>query len=140
MLGFAAMELALAVFWATTDSRWPAVGLVWLTLACVFVGEALWVRTLGVTLTPEAAQVRGVRSRSVPWQEVQAVVRHGQGGTWRVRLITDDGRHVTLRAPTTYWGIGRAQYDRDFHRIGQWWLSHRGRSGTPTCPAAARPG
>lgn len=137
----AALQLGLAVFWATTvGGQWWPIALIWLVAACVYVAEASWIRTFGVVLTPHIAHVRGVRRRSVPWQDVQAVIRHRRAGTWCVQLIVDSGRPVTLRAPTTYWGIGRAQYDRDFHRIGQWWLSHRGQSWSPTRPEAPRPG
>lgn len=91
----------------------------------------LWSRTLGVDLTRESANLHGSRRRSVPWQEVQAVVRYGRGGSTGVRLILEHGKPVTLRAPTTMWGLGAAQFDRDFHCIDQWWLAHRGESWRP---------
>lgn len=91
----------------------------------------LWSRTLGVDLTRESANLHGSRRQSVPWQEVQAVVRYGRGGSTGVRLILEHGKPVTLRAPTTMWGLGAAQFDRDFHCIDQWWLAHRGESWRP---------
>ena len=108
----------------------PLPALYWLTLGCISVAAGLWSRTLGVDLTRESANLRGFRRRSVPWKEVQAVVRYGSGSTG-VRLILEHGKRVTLRAPRTNIVFGAAQFDRDFHRIDQWWLAHRGESWRP---------
>jgi hypothetical protein len=64
----------------------------------------------------------------LPWAEVQAVMCYRQQGQWFVRLIPERGKPVRLRAPTTYLGFGAAGYERDFHRIGECWLAHRGES------------
>ncbi len=117
--------------------RWPALGR--LVLGSVMVAEGLWIRTFGVDLRPQSANVRGLRRRSIPWQDVQAVIHHSRQGTWGVRLILERGKPVTLRAPTTGWGFGAADYERDFHRIGQWWLAHRGESWRPVHPEAPLP-
>jgi hypothetical protein len=69
---------------------------------------------------------------------VQAVVRYEQVGSWMVRLIPESGKPVTLRAPTSLWGFGGAAHERDFHRIGQYWLAHRGESWRPVRPEAPR--
>jgi hypothetical protein len=45
-----------------------------------------------------------------------------------VRLILESGESVMLRAPTSSWGLGGAEYERNVHRIEQWWLAHRGES------------
>jgi hypothetical protein len=95
---------------------------------CFYVAVALSTRTFGVDLTRESAIVRGVRRRSVPWQEVQAVVRYPPSGAKVVRLILESGESVMLRAPTSSWGLGGAEYERNVHRIEQWWLAHRGES------------
>ncbi len=107
-----------------------------LVMGCVLVAEALWIRSFGVDLTRESANTRGVRRRSIPWQQVQAVLRHDQFGSARVSLILESGQRVALRAPTTWWGVGDAGFERDFHRIGQWWLAHRGESWRPVRPEA----
>jgi hypothetical protein len=127
--------LAAAAFDMAMESSWSTFHLV---LGCVFVAEALWIRTFGVDRTPESAIVRGLRRQSIPWQQVQAVVRHDQLGAGRVSLILESGRKVTLRAPTTFFGFGGAQYEQDFNRIGHWWLAHRGESWRPVCPEAPR--
>jgi hypothetical protein len=114
-------------------------GPVWLAGAAVIVAESLWALTWGVDLTPESANLRGFRRRSIPWQEVQAVLRYERIGSRMVRLIPDNGKPVTLRAPTSLWGLGGAAYERDFHRIGQWWLEHRGESWRPLRPEAPLP-
>lgn len=102
-----------------------------LVVGCLMVSMALSVRTHGVDLTPQSAKLRGLRRRSVPWQDVQAVLRYQPHGDLFVRLILEDGKPVTLRAPATLLGFGGANYERDFHRIGQWWLAHRGPSWRP---------
>ena len=117
----------------------PALTLQWVVLGVVVIAEAFWIRTFGVDLTRESAMVRGLRRRSVLWQEVQAVVRHRRLEGWVVRLILDSGRPVTLRAPTSLWGLGEAEYERDVQRIEQWWLAHRGESWHPVSPEAPRP-
>jgi hypothetical protein len=108
-------------------------------LACVILALSLWEQTFGVDLTPESVKLRGIRRRSIPWREIQAVVRFEQVGSRGVRLIPENGKPVTLRAPATMWGMGKAGYERDFHCIGQWWLAHRGESWRPVRPEAPRP-
>jgi hypothetical protein len=113
-----------------------------LSLFCMWglvVAVSLWGLTWGVGLTPESANVRWIRRRSIPWQEVQAVLRYEQTGSSMVRLILENGKPVTLRAPARLWGLGGAAYDRDFHRIGQWWLAHRGESWRPVRTQTPRP-
>ena len=133
---FGGIWLVFAIFWATTDRHFFALS--WLVLGCASIVKALSLRTMGVDLMPESANVRGVRGRSVSWKDVQAVVRHRRQGTWGVRLILESGKPVRLPAPTTWSGFGGAQYEQDFHRIGQWWLAHRGESWRPLCPEAPR--
>lgn len=118
------------------DGNWDPFPLV---VGGVFVGEALWMRTFGIDLTPESANVRGIRRRSVPWSQVQAVLGYRQLGADRVALVLDSGERVVLRVPSTYWGSGAAtaaKYREDFHRLGQWWLAHRGPSWRPVRPEA----
>jgi hypothetical protein len=129
---FGGIWLVFAIFWATTDRHWLALS--WLALGSASIAQALWLRIMGVDLTPESANVRGVRRRCVPWENVQAVVHHRRHGTWGVRLILESGKPVRLPAPTTWSGFGGAQYEQDFHHIGQWWLAHRGESWRPLRP------
>lgn len=88
----------------------------------------------GITLTPSAARVHGLRRRTVPWASVQSVrVEQVMGGRVVV-LYEAGGRRTRLRAPFT----GFLQRDRDFeekfHVIGQWWLAHRGTDWVPVPP------
>ena len=116
------------------------VGLAYFLLAAVgvVVAESLWELTLGVDLTPESVILRGVRRRSIPWQQVQAVIRDEMLGQRTVRLILQNGKPVTLRSPESSLWVGRAAYERDFQRIDQWWLAHRGQSWGPLRPEAPR--
>jgi hypothetical protein len=130
------LPLVMGVAWLVLAAinEWragPLFAPYWLmTLSCLSVAAGLWGRTRGVDLTPESANLRGFRRRSVPWLEVQAVVRYGRGSRG-VRLILEHGKPVTLRAPRTDGILGAAQFDRDFHRIDQWWRAHRGESWLP---------
>jgi hypothetical protein len=133
LLGFGLFLLARAASDLGTDL--PS-SVFYFILGCVLVSEALWIRTFGVDLTRVSANIRGLRRQSIPWQQVQAVLRHNQLGAGRVSLVLESGQWVTLRAPTTFFGLGRAAYQRDFHRIGQWWLEHRGESWRPVRPEA----
>ena len=102
----------------------------------MLVGESLWMSGFGVDLTPEFANVRGLRRRHVRWDQVQAVQCFRQLGTDRVCLVLENGQVVNLRAPSISWGLSAARYERDFHRIGQWWMAHRGQSWRPIRPEA----
>jgi len=122
-----------------TTRQLSFISLWWMGLGFDFVAQGLWLRTVGVDLTPELAKVRSLRRRNIPWPEVQAVVHHRRLGVWSVRLILENGEAVRLRAPTLSWeGFGAAAYERDFHQIGQWWLAHRGESWRPVRPEAPR--
>ena len=107
-------------------------------VGCLLVAEGLWIRSFGVVLTSEFVKVRGIVRRSIPWRDVQAVIRFDQLGVRRVLLILESGEPVNLRAPVGMWGFGRAAYERDFQRIGQWWFAHRGESWLPVRPEAPR--
>ena len=119
-------------------ARIDASPLLWMAAAGVIVAQSLWEQTWGVDLTPESVNLRGFRRRSIAWPEVQAVLRHEPYGSRTVRLILNSGKQVTLRAPRSFWWLGAAAYERDFHHIEQWWLSHRGESWRPLLPEAVR--
>jgi hypothetical protein len=124
-----------AFFWASPAQFWPGSWFAWfwLVMGCAMVVEALWLRTRGVDLTDGSAVLVGFRRRTIAWHDVQAVIRTRRSGTWVVRLVPASGKPVTLHAPTT-WGPAAAAYERDFRRIDQWWLTHRGPSGSPAPP------
>jgi hypothetical protein len=136
------LALGVAMMWIErewTTNQLSFINLLWTGLGLAFVAQGLWLRTVGVDLTPESAKVRGPRRRDVPWAEVQAVVQGRRLGVWSVRLILQDGEAVGLRAPTRTWeGFGAVAYERDFHQIGQWWLAHRGESWRPVRAEAPR--
>lgn len=100
-------------------------------MGVVLIAEALLLqRWFGVTLTETDAIVYGLRRRRVPWSRIQAVTHEPFLGSRRVILWTDSGR-VPLRAPSTYLGLGSERFDRDYHRLGQSWLAHRGPDWQP---------
>jgi len=123
----AGLNLVVAALLATAGITWLA--LCWLVIACAFAAEALWFGIAVLELTPEAANLGGFRRQSIPWQDVQDVVRYRRLGAWTVRLLVpESGRPALLRVPASTWGLGGQEYDRDFHQIEQWWLAHRGES------------
>jgi hypothetical protein len=130
----AAQQFRMPPDWV--ELGWPSLAVLQFAVGCLWVGKALWDRARGVDLTPEYANVRSLRRQSIPWKDVQAVVQYQRSGTWVVRLILESGKPVTLAAPATWSGFGGAQYERDFHRIGQWWLAHRGEAWGPVRPEA----
>jgi hypothetical protein len=113
----------------------PLFGVLYLVSGSAEVAVAFYLRSRGTVLTRESVVVRGVRRRSIPWPEVQAVIAARQG-EWHIRLILGSGESVVLRAPRSAVGLGVRRYERDFHRIGQWWLVHRGESWRPVQPEA----
>ena len=131
--------LMAGLFLVIGASSWtPRISsLPWIA-AGVIVAQSLWEQTWGVDLTPESVNLRGFRRRSIAWPEVQAVLRHRQTGSRTVSLILNSGRQVELRAPKSFWWLGAAAYERDFHQIEQWWLSHRGESWHSLLPEAVR--
>jgi hypothetical protein len=108
----------------------------WVAVGCASLYQGVSFRNLGVDLTPEFAEIRGRRRRSIAWRDVQGVVRHRRQGSWQVHLILENGNLEKLRAPTTLWDFGVAQYERDFDIISEWWLAHRGESWPPAYPEA----
>jgi hypothetical protein len=110
----------------------------WVVVGCASLYQGLRSRTLGIDLTPEFAEIRSLRRRRIAWGDVQAVVRHRRQGALQVQLILENGSRENLRAPTTLWNFGGAQYERDFNVISQWWLAHGGPSWSPDYPAAPK--
>jgi hypothetical protein len=118
----------------------PWVALFGLVIGCLNVGLGLALRFFGIDLTPGFAVVRCLRRRRVPWGEVQAVVSNdGKYGTSVVRLILDNGESVRLPLSKNHWRKGNAQCERDFHRMVQWWITHRGESWRPVHPETPQP-
>jgi len=103
---------------------------------------AIWFLTwwFGVTLTPEAAHVHGLRARTIRWSQVAAVQTEGFGaGSRRVVLYEMDGRRTPLRAPIT----GFLAWDRTFDAkatvIHDWWLTHSGTAYDRSAATQAAP-
>ena len=60
---------------------------------------------------------------------------------WARLLVMPFWRTVNQcpRYPTSSWRKGDAPYERDFQRLDQWWLAHRGESWRPVRPEAPQP-
>ena len=125
--------LAMAAAFLRGGWPWFLLILIPLPIGCCIIAFAFALRTLGVDLTPEFAVIHGFRQRhEIPWQDVQAVISHlNSNSTSAVWLLLENGESVPLRYPTSAWRKGDAPYERDFQRIDQWWLAHRGESWRP---------
>jgi hypothetical protein len=134
LLVWGGCSLVLAADNATSGRPW--IALLQGVTGCAAVGMAWARRGFGIDLTPESAIVRGFRRQAVPWKDVQAVVRHETPKSAVVRLILEDGEPVRLRYPASLQMKWDPQGKRDFQRIEQWWLAHRGESWRPVHPEA----
>jgi len=102
----------------------------------VVLGWVSWRLTrVGVDLDEHQAVVRGLFTRRIAWDTVQAVVVEKTLGERRTALVTP-GRRYRLRAPAA----GPLSPDRDFDAkldaLRSWWLAHR---STDTPPPTIRP-
>ena len=135
---YGGISLALAALYSTDGRPWLA--LLWLSVGCGATSIALQQWNSGLDLTPKCAIVRGFRRRNVPWQAVQEVISHTKpNGTSVVGLVLENGESVMLAAPTSLWRKHDAKYERDLHRIDQYWLEHRGESWHGVPPEAPQP-
>jgi hypothetical protein len=94
----------------------------------------LGVRSFGITLTASAAVVHGLRRRTVPWSDVQAVMIEPLLGSRTVVIHEAGGRRTRLRAPITGFLSWDSDFEEKFHTIGRWWLEHRGPDWVPVPP------
>ncbi len=106
----------------------------------VVLGWVSWRLTrVGVDLDEHQAVVRGLFTRRVAWDAVQAVVVEKVLGERRSVLVTP-GRRYRLRAPAA----GPLSPDRDFDAkldaLRSWWLAHRSTDTPPPTIRQPRPG
>jgi RimJ/RimL family protein N-acetyltransferase len=113
--------------------------LLWLAAGGISVAVGLALRGFGVDLTPEFAIIHNLRARRVPWREVQAVVRQEESRDASLLLVFKSGEPETLVYPGPVGHKGATQCERDFDRISQWWIAHRGDSWAPVGPEAPPP-
>jgi len=126
-VGVSALVAALA--------RFDAILVTVVAVELVVLGWLSWRLTrVGVDLDEHQAVVRGLFTRRVAWDSVEAVVVEKVLGERRIVLVTP-GRRYRLRAPVT----GLLAPDRDFDaKLGalrSWWLAHR---STDTPPPTIR--
>jgi len=116
--------------------RFDALLVTAVAVELVVLGWASWQLTrVGVDLDEHQAVVRGLFTRRVAWDTVQAVVVEKALGERRIVLVTP-GRRYRLSAPAA----GPLSPDRDFDAkldaLRSWWLAHR---STDTPPPTIRP-
>ena len=116
---------------AWSPSGGPVLRIVWalVVLAVLTLLAVAAVRREGVDLTPHDAVSVGLgRTRVVPWRDVQAVAFDRRG---RVVLHRAAGGDVALRYPARGMFVRGRDVEADYHRIGRWWLAHRGPDWRP---------
>jgi hypothetical protein len=78
----------------------------------------------------EAAIVRNVRRRTIPWHRAAAVSVEDFKRGRRIVLYETDGRCTALRMPSTAAFLSRDRhFDEKAAVIRHWWLTHRKREG-----------
>jgi len=126
-----AVPFAVFIWWPPDRfEEPPSARVVWCVMALgavVLLTDSL-LRPVGVDLEDDVAVViRPVGGRRrVPWRDVQAVTR-GRYTT----LHLASGRRVVLAYPAHGWMVPWKRFDDDFHRVGRWWLAHRGPDRQP---------
>ncbi|MFK4099597.1 hypothetical protein ACI2L1_05855 [Streptomyces sp. NPDC019531] len=91
-------------------------------------------RHFGITLSQSTAIVHNLRRRTIQWAEVQVIRIEYVLGTRTVVIYEADGRRTSLRAPITGFLSWDREFEEKFHKIGRWWLEHRGEDWVPVPP------
>jgi hypothetical protein len=107
----------------------------WVGLLVIFVPELLWLKRMGIDLTPDALVLRGIRRRVLPWSEITSMRIAPLLGTQSILVTTRDGQR-RLRAPVHTPFLAP---DGDFHAkadtLHRYWVEHRGEGWAPVAPA-----
>ncbi|MER6333210.1 hypothetical protein ABT298_28585 [Streptomyces sp. NPDC001034] len=92
----------------------------------------------GVVLTADHLVVRGLRPRTVPWDEIQGITVERHRGGRRPVVLGADSRRTPLPVPR----VGRVLWDSEFEAkirtLGDWWRAHA-ETGTTATDAALQP-
>jgi hypothetical protein len=103
-----------------------------LVLLVVVAVETIWLKSMGVDLTPEALVVRGTVRRVVPWGEVRAMGVEPLLWSRTVVVTTYDGRRHRLRAPVhTPFLAPDPDFKGKADAMYFYWLAHRPEGWTP---------
>jgi hypothetical protein len=116
---------------------WPYVLWGLLSLAMAALTAACMLQPPGVDLRDDVAEIVRLRRRTVPWRDVQAVAFDRRG---MLKLHLADGTGVRCGYPSHQTPfVGWSRVDADFHRVGRWWLAHRGPEWQPIAPPPPPP-
>ncbi|MFF2999322.1 hypothetical protein ACFVTC_32945 [Streptomyces sp. NPDC057950] len=93
----------------------------------------------GVTLTADHLVVRGLRPRTVAWDEIQGIAVERHRGGRRPVVLEAGGRRTPLPVPR----VGRVLWDSEFETrirtLRHWWSTHAETGTTPPEPALRHP-
>jgi hypothetical protein len=125
--------LTLNVWWGRSDffqGTWVRVSWAVMVVVSVALVASFVQWAPGIDLRDDAAVVAvNFRRIEVPWRDVQAVA-FGKGGS--LVLYRADRTEVRCAYPCgSVPFVSWKRVDADYHRVGQWWLAHRGADWKP---------
>ncbi|MET7987697.1 hypothetical protein [Streptomyces sp. NPDC005281] len=136
-----AIDAVMAGFAGGLDADHPTVlgrALGGLVAIALLSGAGFLTFGRGLTLTADHLVIRGLRSRTVLWDEIQGIVVEPHRGGRRLVVIEASGGRTPLPVPR----VGRLLWDSEFEAKTQtlrhWWRTHAETSADPS-EAALQP-
>lgn len=133
----AASLFALGILVLTTDDGLETwFGWLCLCVGCINTAQAWWFGTLRLSMTSDAVTVRGLRRRTIAWQDVRTIEerRRFWMSSRAVEIAPKTGKPITALVKTS-------RHDDTFtqnHRLlEQWW--HTQTSASADCSPAPTP-
>ncbi|MFD8739519.1 hypothetical protein ACFV06_32040 [Streptomyces sp. NPDC059618] len=90
----------------------------------------------GVVLTADQLTIRGLRPRTVPWDDVQGIVVEPHGGGRRVIVVETNGARTPLPVPRVGRVLWDPEFEADVQTLRHWWHTHARTDASPTAAAA----
>lgn len=130
----AATQVWLGVSGLTGGRMGPWFGWLFLCVGCASAAQALRLATLRVHVTPDAVTVRGLRRRTIAWQDIRAIEERRSWLDGRVVEITPTtGKPVTALVKASWLDDTFERNRRDLE------LRWRARIGAETDRSPAQP-
>lgn len=136
LLVLAATQFWLGVSALTPDSRMGAwFGWLCLCLGCASAARAWKLGTLRVHMTPGAVTVRGLRRRTIAWQDIRTIEERRR--SWLsdriVEIAPKTGKPITALVKASWLDD---TFERDHRLLEQWWHTRTSASadGSPVSP------
>jgi hypothetical protein len=96
-----------------------------------------WAVRSGITMTPAALVVHGLRRRELGWPDIQSItLRRRLGGT-RLLIMENSGRCTRLPAPRAGFLLWDSDFGAKTLALHRWWVQHRGPGWQPAVQGSA---